>query len=445
MLSIVLIRLPVLIGHQSVIAIIYLIAFAACVAWGISRHRAIPSYAALATILVYVACTDVTVVRGSLAHVYVNREHAISDSLTYLAITLIGFLLVTTSRNRRELRQAIVAITLAPGVYALVNALLYLANVKSATVTQQGIGTLTPATLLEVFHIYMNRVQFPMATGVNSTGIVAGAGLAGCFVLTRYRATRRWITVPCMAGCLFCIVLGDSRTALFISIVAAIYFSWSRRAPAARWIAVAVPILPVLVVAGIALLNGSVGSALSRGGSTGSANNFESGNNRLRIWEAAWEVIRHPSVQQLYGWGANGHITSGVSERYAHIFASLPHPLEYSTHNLVIQTIFDSGYVGLIVLTAAVWVALSCLVRYIRLEPSRIANALVAILAVTLLSGTTEVSPSYGTQEALIATLLAMGAAAGLVASKCQPRSSPIAAAADQDVTRDRALVHATQ
>jgi O-antigen ligase len=180
--------------------------------------------------------------------------------------------------------------------------------------------------------------------------------------------------------------------------------------------------------------------------SRGSANNFESGNNRFHIWEAAWSMLRHPSVQQLYGWGDNGQITSGVSERYAYLFASLPHPLTYSTHNLVIQTVFDEGYVGLLIVVLAAWVTMSRLIRYIRSEPSSLANALMAVLTVTLLSGTTEVSPSYGTEEALIATLLVMGAAAGLTISRKRAGDSPDLAAKIGDVeespspTRPRVL-----
>jgi O-antigen ligase len=430
--SIILIRLQVLIGHQTEVAPMVLLILLACVWWGLANSKPIPHRGALYAVLAYVACIDIGVVRGSLAGVYVNKDHAISQSLTYLAVLLVGYFLITTSRTQKDHRQAFAAIALAPGVYALANALLYIAGVKSATVgiNEQNIGTLQKASLLELFHIHMFRVQFPMATGVNSTGIVAGAGLAGCLVLISRRGAPRWLTLPCAAGCLYCLLLGDNRTALFIAVIAGLYFSWTRRASASRWIAAAVPVLPILLILGVALLNGIAGSKLSRGSTT----NFESGNNRFHIWEAAWSMLRHPSVQQLYGWGDNAQITSGVSERYAYLFASLPHPLTYSTHNLVIQTIFDEGYVGLLIVVLAAWVTASRLLRYIRSEPSPLANALMAVLAVTLLSGTTEVSPSYGTEEALIATLLVMGAAAGLTVSRKRARDLPDLAAKTGDV-----------
>jgi O-antigen ligase len=430
--SIILIRLQVLIGHQTEVAPVVLFLLLACVWWGLANSKSIPHRGALYVVLIYVACIDIAVVRGSLAGVYVNKDHAVSDSLTYLAVLLVGYFLVTTSRTQKDHQQAFAAITLAPGVYALTNALLHIAGVKSATVgiNEQNIGTLQRASLLELFHIHMFRVQFPMATGVNSTGIVAGAGLAGCLVLIRRQGAPRWLTWPCIAGCLYCLLLGDNRTALFIAVVAGLYFSWTRRAGASRWVAAAVPVLPILLILGVDLLNGIAGSKLSRG----STNNFESGNNRFHIWEAAWSMLRHLSVQQLYGWGDNGQITSGVSERYAYLFASLPHPLTYSTHNLVIQTIFDEGYVGLLIVVLAAWVTVSRLIRYIRSEPSPLANALMAVLAVTLLSGTTEVSPSYGTEEALLATLLVMGAAAGLTVSRKRAGDLPDLAAKIGDV-----------
>jgi O-Antigen ligase len=410
-LSIVLVRLPIFTGHQTVIAPIVLVIFFLCVAWGIPRHKALQSRTGIGIVFAYVALTDITVVRGSLAGVYVNQLHAISDSLMYFSLAALGVLLMTTSRNEVERRQRLAAITLAPGIYALANALLHIAGAQAATVdlNQQGIATLQPASLLKLFHIYIYRAQFPMATGVNSTGIIAGAGLAGCFLLIKYRAAPRWMTWPCVAGCLYCLALGDNRISFAIALIAAIYFSWTRRASAAYLLPVVGPLLPLFIVFGTSLSDSVLGGTFSRG----SANDFASAGHRVYIWEAAWNVLRHPSVQQLYGWGANGHITSGLSESYSYLFAFLPHPLAYSTHDIVIQTIFDSGYFGLIILIAAVWVTTLQLIRHIRLAPRSLARAMVAMLTVTLLSGATEASPSYGTQEALVLTLLIMGAAAG--------------------------------
>lgn len=410
-LTIVLVRIPTLVGDQTFVAPAVLLILLLCVTWGVPRHHMLRSRTALAVVLVYVGWMAITVVRGSQAGVYVKLSHAISDSLTYFAVVAFGLLLVTTSRSKAERRRRLVAIALAPGVYSLANALLQLGGVRAANQdpSSQGIATFENASLLKLVHIYAHRVQFPLASGVNSSGIVSGAGLAACLILIMRRAAPPWLTWPCLAGCIYNLVLGDNRTSLGLGIGAAVYFAWTRRMTTARLLPILVPVLPLLAILVTALLNGPLGGVLSRG----SNDDFATVNHRTFIWEAAWHMLRSPGLQDLYGWGALGQVTSGLSQHYAYLFGSLPHPYAYSTHDIVIQTVVDSGYIGLALLVAAVGVTTYRLIASWLREADPVVRALMAVLVVTILGGTTEALPNYGSEEALVAMLLVMGAAAG--------------------------------
>jgi hypothetical protein len=428
--SIVLLRLPNVVGHKSILDPAICLVFLLCIAWTLQQQpRGTFSRVPMRALYLYVAVIAVTLLRGVIAGTVHPPRSALFQGFAFFLIPTLGITFLTSARSPTARRERLAAIALAPGLYALANALLQLAGVREVNFDPrlQGIATVETSSLLEIIHITTHRIQLPLASGVNTAGIVAGAGLAGALVLITRRGAPAWMTWPCVAGSLYCLAVVDSRTALILGLVAGVYFVVSRRVGASKWIPVAVPLLPVLTMVAIALLDGPFGSVLSRGNN----NDFATGNSRLVIWEAAWNRLSHPAVEQLYGWGANGHITSGLSEHYFFLFASQPNPLAYTTHNLVFQTIFDSGYLGLGVLVVIVWLTTKRLVDQLVLDPSSLAAAPMAVLTVILLAGATEASPTYASEETLIPILLVMGAAAGLALRK--------SAKSDPDPVKDTA------
>jgi hypothetical protein len=83
--------------------------------------------------------------------------------------------------------------------------------------------------------------------------------------------------------------------------------------------------------------------------------------------------------------------------------------------------VFDTGYLGLAILVLAVGTTWRRLQEQLNLDYNSPVLALMGIIIVTVISGATEVSPTYYTQEALLELLLIMGAAAGLAATRHQP------------------------
>lgn len=427
---ILLARLPAFFGAQTVIqaAVVGILLAATGLA---SRGRARWTWASGA-VFFYVGLLVVALLRGARAGVYQTIPTALVEGTLYVTIAAFALVLVANAESDKIRNERLAALALAPAFYCLVNAILYFGGITSRA--PLGIATETTTSLLELAGVSMYRVQFAFATAVNSMGIVGAIGLASCIVLFARRAAPTWATVPGIFGSLVVLVLSDTRAALIICLLVAAWFAWGKRTIGARWIALAVPILPLALMWLITRNeNNLIGSLLSR-----DAGDFATGNGRTKVWTLAWNTVGQWTPEHIFGWGANGQITSGASFDYAHVFGGQKQPWRFSTHDIALQMILDMGVVGLLALMLAVFVSTSALQEYMRGTRRTPAPALLAVIVTAILCGVTEVSPSYGTQEALLATLLAMGGAVGLAAVAHAP------APARQRVPRRSAAVGRT-
>ena len=281
------------------------------------------------------------------------------------------------------------------------------------------------AVLLKSVGLSSIRTKFPLTTSINLFSIVVAAALASVVIMRLRAPTRmpRKIAWPTIAACLYCLFLGDSRGAFVIALAVILLFAIRIRIPAGI-VAGIVPLLPLIVIGVTALIaSSSLDSTLSRG--SGQFQEVATATGRIYIWKGSWEVLKHINIQELYGWGAAGHFTSGASLHYAFVFPGNPNALAVFTHNIVLQTIFDTGLIGLVLLVLVVWITWRDLWNYVRRNPSSFALACLAILLVIILSGATEVSPTYYSQEALLAFLMIAGAATALprpMSSRMRPR-----------------------
>ena len=139
-----------------------------------------------------------------------------------------------------------------------------------------------------------------------------------------------------------------------------------------------------------------------------------SGTGRVDIWQGAWQVLRRLQLQEIFGWGAGGHITSGASLNYAYVFPRDPLGYTEFTHSLPIQIVLDEGVVGLLLLIAALWMTFSVLRRHISRESEvpcdRAGRDPLGVCRLRGDRGLDHVLRRRGVHM----TLLIMGAAAGL-------------------------------
>lgn len=316
------------------------------------------------------------------------------------------------------------AIALAPVVYAVINLLMARAGFQAPASNGGTAGT--QAQLLGLLGLSGGRQTYPLATSINLYSIVASSAVAGLVVL-RLRVPQylpRIIAWPAIMICLYEVISGDSRATLLWAFVVVMIFLLRRRFTGAPWLAVAIPFFPLIVIGVLHLVASSgIASAFNRSG--GGQTNFGSlatGTGRVYIWRGTWQVLQHFHLQDLIGWGAAGQIPSGASTHYAFVFPNDPLAYTVFTHSVTLQAILDEGYIGLAILVAVIWRTFVLLSRHLRADPNSPAAALVAMLLVSVLSGATEVSPSYYAEEILLMVFLIAGAAAALGAMPSPPQ-----------------------
>ncbi len=416
-LSITIVRLPVLLGHKTLLNAIILLVFALCIGWGLPRQRR-GSFAnwPAAIAFIYAALIVIALFRGASAGVFGTTESAASQGLIYLLFVAFGIILLTTARNTRERNSRLLAIALAPAVYVVVNTLMNFAGLQNSAPLDSTDGT--PAEMLRFLGISAVRTRFPLALSINLFSIIVAAALVSIVVL-RLRTSSlpsRKIAWGAAGACLYCILLGDSRAALLIAVIVIVLFTIRRRIPALG-VAGMVPFLPLIILGLVNLVaSANAGGALSRG--NGQTEELATATGRLYIWKGTWEVLKHFSFEEIYGWGAAGHVTSGAYLHYVLLFGANATDTALFTHDIVLQTLVDMGLIGLAALVLMVWSTWRGLQRHVDDNPRSPALALMAILLVIILSGATEVSPTYYSQEALLEVLLIAGAAVGLASAR---------------------------
>lgn len=428
--SVVLVTAPTLFGGGLKFELLFLVPLLLCIAWSIPRNqRGHGGGLAIATLAFYLSTVVIELIRGAHAAIGSSFSAAVGNSLAFVVIAVFGITLLTSARNPTERWWRLVAVALSPAVYVGVNAMLL--QLVGEPTREFAVSQGTSAELLGLLGVSATRVQFPLSLSVNGFGAVAAAGLAAAGLLLLRTSVDRRISVLALLVCFYGVLATDSRGALLIALGILLAFALARRIKATAGMAVVVPAAPVVAVIGLGLLaNSSVDIFFSRSGSESAG-----AGGRLQIWQGVWEVLSHPSMEQMIGYGANGQVTSGASLHYAYLFSGTPLPGVYAVQNLVLQTILDAGYIGLIALVIAVVVSGLQLEKVARRSPSSPAAALLAILAVLVLNGATEAFPSYLAPDTMTLALLAMAMGVALARVAAWPEPAAYGRAPNRPMT----------
>ena len=421
LLAITLTRINALTTHQRIVQAVVLLLFVGVVLWCFPQRQRYADRATLGMVAVYLALLDISLIRGAKAGAYEKLSTSLREAALYVFVLWFAYLLVATARTRFERDRRLICLALSPVVYAVINLVLHFAHVTSPQAAALASNPLTTATevgttdtTLGFLGIHTGRALFPMAESVNYFGIICSVGMTGAAVLAMYRtgATRRWLIIAAIA-CAVCVLLGDSRGPLASGLAVILYFLFSKRQRAATWVAGLLPVLPILLVAVLNLVVAiGASSALSRG----DGGNFATATGRTKIWSVAWHYLATAGPKDLVGWGANGHLSSGASNGWAYLFRGLlVDPATANTHDLVLQSIFDMGIIGLVALAVAAVMSARAFAKDYEIDRSSPARALLAMLVVLILSGITEASPTYLAPENLVMMLLLFGTAAAVL------------------------------
>lgn len=255
------------------------------------------------------------------------------------------------------------------------------------------------------------RVLYPLATSLNLPPIMAAVFLSALLMLME-SGPKRFFRVIAAGAAVVVLVSAESRSALIVAVLIAAASLCASRLLRGLALPIAIASLAfvfiyhsiarTIVAPAITAMTDAI-PALSRGATS---NSDVSLNGRETIW---FQAIRYWTERtsewgQIFGYGTQGQFESGASRTYAHIFgSSFQNPQMASTHNSVLQHLFDGGVLGVACLILAIIACVRLWVVQSRANEPYAAAALAATLSIVL-SSVTEVSlaPGMGQETLLI-------------------------------------------
>jgi O-antigen ligase len=380
------------------------------------RPRYSPPKWAVLALWLYLGVLTAMIMRGvGLDGSIETTRSATLVCLQFAILSWFSYRLLASAQTDEERWWRLVALALSPAVFVAFNLLIMKVKLPLITVPAQANGSAngTTATFLSALGVHATRSNLPLASGVNGSGAISAAGFAAAAILAlRVGRPSRLVTVPAAGLCAYATLMSDSHAALLIAVGIVVLFAVLPRARRFSGIAVIATISPAIVLASLGFVSSLGVGFIGRG----NGNDIATANDRVYIWQAAWNAIKQSDLYHLLvGYGAYGQLTSGASRNYASIFEGVTAaPLLNTVHDLPLQAMLDGGLVALVALVLLGVAAFSSLSRVAAKAPSPPIQALSAILIVFLLNGATEALPSYLFPESLDAVLLVAGAALAL-------------------------------
>lgn len=380
----------------------------------------------LGMLVLLVALTAVALFRGAENGVLGTTGSAVTITLQLAALAIFAVRFAMAAPSDDALRSRFHALMAAPGILLAVSLVLYFVGSDLPWITlpaERGLAVGAPATALRWLGFAdAIRHQLPMTSGVTAAGTLSAMTIVMSTTLARHSTGLvRSTHVSLVAIAIVAALITDSRTAMFMTVLVLTIGAVTPRLRNARGWALLLPLSPLALLLGLrGLAPTAVSDSLSRQGA-----DFATGTGRTEIWQRIWDsTLSQPSATQLIGYGGNGQVPSGAYAAYSSILdggTSLP-GVVYTAHNVYLQTVLDSGYLGLAVLVGVVALAVSAL-----WSSGVVGRGLSGAVVVAMLCGTTEASPSayFLDVMAIFVLLIGVAAVAGgsrLVGEASKPR-----------------------
>ena len=257
------------------------------------------------------------------------------------------------------------------------------------------------SVMLSMIGIETSRVYYPLSEGINHFGLLGGAGFVMSVTMgisnfkNRSKDIRSWIiTILGVSLGFYIILTTDSRGALLFAIITTglIVFGQLFGNEIVFWFCLLVQPTALLLRVNI-IQNLTFITPLIR-----SDSDVLSG--RGVIWQAGIEHLSTFNWIHLVGYGLSGQTISGVVEKYNHLFISYINMNRISLHHFGLQTIYDFGYIGLLLVFSLMFLMGITLVKQIKanLENQEDLLAFVFLLYI-LLAGSISTIPAYYARE----------------------------------------------
>lgn len=332
----------------------------------------------------------VILIVGSLR---VNQNiESIGSSLAKIIfiINLITYIVIYVykSSNESQMNQRITIFLMAPIAYVVFNIILWILNIYGADNKPFRYAEFEYSSQLSNLLGYsLNRTLFPLSQGYNNFGIIAGLAITVSIAfIFRYR-DYRWGPVFFFAS-MMSVVLSDSRFPFIVGLSAFFIYALLKKMKLTYFI-VLLPFFSLIMPMILQYMQSlPIISSLSRG-----QNDFVTLNSRGLIWfYADREISRYP-LDFTLGFGKYGQVTTKIVDEYGSLFGSYADVSSINLHNMVLQNVFDMGYIYVFILLLLIF----CILK------SSIYQRCISISAIIyiLLIGNTEAVPTLITNEML--------------------------------------------
>jgi len=410
LLAILWLRLPAAFGAQppNTVRALALVPLVIGIAVLLPLRRANKAISLLGVIVgILLLLIVVALFRGESAGAYETIHEVTYESLGIGLLVGFGYLYLASALRASERDRRLFIVCCTPAVYVAINVLLNLGKVHVGATAGEPTSVInagTPAQLLGLVGIHSSRVLFPLANGINNFGDIAGVALAISTILAvKTRGRQRKVSLLLLAASAYGLLATDARGALVFSVAAVILVLLFGHRRSLTWLPLIMPFTTFITTFLLkSIANTPLVSIFSRSG-----DDLITATNRTTIWEGVSQVLSHPAINQLYGWGIGGQISSGASVHYDFLFFGAARPDQYTAHNFALQTILDVGYVGLIVFVLVFLLAARRLQKMLVGHGSPVARALLGSLVFLIFAGATDGAPSIYTPETLYFLFLA--------------------------------------
>jgi hypothetical protein len=415
-MTIVLLRLPIAFAAKPPTSLRVLVALplAVGIALLVPRRRSNRVVSLLGVLVcTFAVLIAVAMLRGEKAGAYADSRTVYYEIAVLCLLVGFGYLYFATATSSRERDHRMFVLCCVPGTYVAVQAALYIAGVHhvAAGVGEGSASAGTPAQLLGLLGIHAYRALFPLANGVVNFGDTAGAALAVSGILAiKTTGRQRQIAAFLVVASLYALLETDARAALVAALAAVILAVLLGRRRVIAALAFVVPFTTAIMSVALGLIaQTSLVTTLSRKG-----DDLVTATDRTVIWHAVLSFLSHPSLTQIYGYGANGQITSGANSGYVYLFWGTANPSVYSAHNFMLQTVLDIGYGGLLVFVMLLYLTARRMQQMIVVSDQAPAMALLGALIYFIINGATDTSPSIYSPETIYLFVLIITCAAAI-------------------------------
>jgi hypothetical protein len=395
-----------------------------------------------AAICAFVGCTAVSYLRFAAAPIApVSSRVMIGLALMLFIVTAFALCALLAPANPATRRRRLLCALFSPVCFVVLDLFLYAVGFHFPTLSIEGEGNEGPAQILGLIGIHATRADLPLSPGLNGTGEAAALSLVICVTLAyRGRGRLRLVSLLGVPASLTVVLLTDSRGPMVYALLALIMLAVLPKA--SKRVVAAIPILLPISSAIVLFVVGHLGGiseSLNRNPGSGS---FETATGRSQVWSIVGNFLSHPHVEDLVGYGAYGQVRSGVGLQYAYLFSYKAHPEFTSVHNIALQTILDTGYIGLAFFVWFLVVAInSARVSHQEMQSPESAALLAALIALTLF-GASEALPGLAGIYLLVSVIILACAAIRVMPTNAYGRAttSRFTAEASSIPTTPRAL-----